>query len=71
LAKIGNNSLHEANPVDRVVTVDVYRDNIPLLDWDVLQARFKACQQIPLTEAERDKLAAFNALADQFVAADK
>ncbi|MEW6171615.1 MAG: FMN-dependent NADH-azoreductase [Bacillota bacterium] len=60
----------EAHPEDKIATVDVYNGNVPLLDWDCIQAKFKP-PQVPLTETEQKKLAALDTYADQFVAADK
>lgn len=61
----------ETHPEDQVITVDVYNNQIPLLDWNTLGARFKMIQQLPLSEEEQNRLAVFDALADQFVSADK
>lgn len=61
----------EAHPEDRVETVDVYRDSIPLLDEQVLETWDKLHGEASLSEAEQAKLAAITKYTDQFIAADK
>lgn len=60
-----------ANPFDEIVKVDVYQDDIPLLDENVFNAWAKLAESLPLSLAERRKLARINELVDQFVEADK
>ncbi|OXM87128.1 FMN-dependent NADH-azoreductase [Paenibacillus rigui] len=64
----------EANPTDEVVHLDLYKENIPQFDADVLRGWGKlrsgsAFDQ--LSEAEKSKVARLEAVVDQFVAADK
>ncbi|WP_106768554.1 FMN-dependent NADH-azoreductase [Paenibacillus faecalis] len=59
------------HPEDEIVTLDLYRSDIPFLDVDVFSAwgKFEAHSQ--LTPLEQDKVHRMNELTDQFLAADK
>ncbi len=61
------------NPSDTVEVVDLYNDNIPLVDAEVLSAwgKFQNGKAAEVTATEGAKLARMGELADQFVAADK
>lgn len=61
----------EAHPEDRIETVDVYRESIPLLDEQVLETWDKLHGEASLTEAEQAKMAAITKYTDQFIEADK
>ncbi|MBA4600850.1 FMN-dependent NADH-azoreductase [Thermoactinomyces mirandus] len=60
-----------ANPFDEIEKVDVYQDDIPLLDGNVFNAWAKLSESLPLSLSERKKLTRINQLVDQFVEADK
>lgn len=60
-----------AHPTDEIVTLDLYRDDIPFLDVDVFSAWGKFAAQSELTQQEQDKVRRMNELTDQFLAADK
>ncbi|NRF92413.1 FMN-dependent NADH-azoreductase [Paenibacillus frigoriresistens] len=64
----------EANPSDEVISVDLFKQDIPQIDADVFSGWGKlqsgtAFDQ--LSDAEKAKVARLGALVDQFVAADK
>lgn len=64
----------EANPAHEVIRLDLYKEDIPQLDADVLRAWEKlraGASADRLTEAERSKAARLEAIVDQYVAADK
>ncbi|NBD28363.1 FMN-dependent NADH-azoreductase [Paenibacillus glycinis] len=64
----------EANPGDEVVHLDLYKENIPQFDADVLRGWEKLRTGLSfdqLTDAEKSKVARLEATVDQFVAADK
>ena len=62
-----------SNPSDTVTTLDLYAEEIPLIDNDVLSAwgKFQSGQAATVTAEEGRKVARLNVLSDQFVAADK
>ncbi|MCY9656468.1 FMN-dependent NADH-azoreductase [Paenibacillus chondroitinus] len=64
----------EANPTDEVVHLDLYKENIPQFDADVLRGWEKLRSGLSfnqLSEAEQSKVARLDAIVDQYVAADK
>ncbi|WP_163654590.1 FMN-dependent NADH-azoreductase [Listeria sp. PSOL-1] len=64
----------EKNPADEVITLDLYKMNIPLIDLDLLTAGADLRAGKDFEELEKplqEKLTEFNALTDQFVDADK
>ncbi|WP_124727137.1 FMN-dependent NADH-azoreductase [Staphylospora marina] len=65
------NAYELANPLDDVVELDLYREDIPLLDHDVFSGWNKMVTGVPMTREERRKLVRINELADQFASADK
>jgi FMN-dependent NADH-azoreductase len=62
-----------SHPSDVVSTVDLYHEDIPLIDEDVLDAwnKFRAGHPNEITPAESVKLQRLNELSDQFVNSDK
>ena len=62
-----------SNPGDTITTLDLYNEEIPLIDNDVLSAwgKFQSGQAATVTAEEGRKVARLNVLSDQFVAADK
>ncbi|WP_248924358.1 NAD(P)H-dependent oxidoreductase [Paenibacillus hamazuiensis] len=63
-----------ANPTDEVVHLDLYKENIPQFDADVLRGWGKlrsGSSFDQLTDAEKSKVARLEAIVDQYVAADK
>lgn len=64
----------EANPTDEVVHLDMYKENIPPFDADVLRGWGKlrsGSSFDQLSDAEKSKVARLEAIVDQYVAADK
>lgn len=64
----------ESNPDDRVIELDLYRTELPSLDHDIFSGWGKLQQGVAfseLSEPEQSKITSMNAIADQFVAADK
>lgn len=64
----------EANPTDEVVHLDLYKENIPQFDADVLRGWEKlrsGSSFDQLSEAEQSKVARLDEIVDQYVAADK
>jgi FMN-dependent NADH-azoreductase len=58
-----------ANPTDTLELLDLYTDDIPLIDADVMSAWGKGGQN--LTDLETQKVTRMAALQDQFIRADK
>ncbi|UJF33353.1 NAD(P)H-dependent oxidoreductase [Paenibacillus hexagrammi] len=64
----------EANPTDDVVHLDLYKENIPQFDADVLHGWEKlrsGSSFDQLSKAEQSKVTRLDAIVDQYVAADK
>jgi FMN-dependent NADH-azoreductase len=64
----------EANPTDEVVHLDLYKENIPQIDADVLRGwgKLRSGSSLDqLTEAEKSKVARLEEILNQFMAADK
>ncbi|MEC0184640.1 FMN-dependent NADH-azoreductase [Paenibacillus peoriae] len=71
----------EAHPEEEVIHLDLFQMDVPPVDADILNARYKLFQwrkadsNTPfdqlLSDAERIKLAQIDELCDQFIAADK
>ncbi len=64
----------EANPTDEIVYLDLYKENIPQFDADVLRGWGKlrsGSSFDQLSDAEKSKIARLDAIVDQYVAADK
>ncbi|WNC13638.1 NAD(P)H-dependent oxidoreductase [Brevibacillus brevis] len=64
----------EANPTDEVVHLDMYKEDIPPFDADVLRGWGKlrsGASFDQLTDAEKSKVARLEAIVDQYVEADK
>ena len=64
----------EINPLDRIVHIDVYRDPIQRVDFDVLNGWRKLREGHEFSSLSADeirKIVRINNLADQFIAADK
>lgn len=67
-------SYREANPTDEVIHLDMYKENIPQFDADVLRGWGKLRSGLSfdqLSDAEKSKVARLEAIVDQYVAADK
>jgi len=64
----------EANPGDEVITLDLYKENIPQIDADVFSGwgKLRSGNTFDqLSEKEKEKVGILSGLTDQFVAADK
>ncbi|MET3851025.1 FMN-dependent NADH-azoreductase [Paenibacillus sp. OAE614] len=64
----------EANPTDEVVHLDLYKENIPQIDADVLRGwgKLRSGSTLDqLSEAEKSKVARLEEILNQFMAADK
>jgi FMN-dependent NADH-azoreductase len=64
----------EANPADEIVHLDLYKEDIPPIDADVLRGWEKlrsGSSYDQLSDAEKSKVDRLEAIVDQFVAADK
>ena len=67
-------SYKENHPEDEVTVLELYRDDIPEIDeellsgWEALRA---GAEFSTLSESQQQKIARFNELTDQFLAADK
>jgi FMN-dependent NADH-azoreductase len=61
------------NPDDVVTTIDLYHENIPMIDADVLSAweKSRTGRKSETTLGEASKTHRLNELSDQFLAADK
>lgn len=73
-ARLANSFLDEykkANPNDEVTMLDVYNDNVPLIDADVLSAWGKFASNQELTATEQEKAGRLHELVNQFIEADK
>ncbi|QAA30605.1 FMN-dependent NADH-azoreductase [Clostridium manihotivorum] len=68
------NEYKNNNPEDEIINIDVYKNNIPLIDGDVFEAWGKLAEGTAFTdliEAQQQKVGTLGALVDQFVEADK
>ncbi|TCS96447.1 FMN-dependent NADH-azoreductase [Hazenella coriacea] len=65
------NTYELINPLDEIIELDLYHEEIPFLDEDVFQGWQKIVRREQLTPIERHKLARINQLTDQFISADK
>jgi len=64
----------EANPDDEIIHLDLFKEDIPQIDSDVLGAWGKLASGTPfsgLTAVQQAKVSRLNELVDQYVAADK
>ncbi|MEK5415019.1 FMN-dependent NADH-azoreductase [Paenibacillus odorifer] len=64
----------ETNPTDEIVTLDLFTEDIPNLDADVMSGwgKLRAGQQIDtLSTEELAKVSRLNEILDQFIATDK
>ena len=67
-------SYKESHPDDEVTVLELYRDDIPEIDeellsgWEALRA---GAEFSTLSESQQHKIARFNELTDQFLASDK
>ncbi|MFB9326636.1 NAD(P)H-dependent oxidoreductase [Paenibacillus aurantiacus] len=64
----------EVNPADEVVHLDLYQENIPPFDADVLRGWGKLRSGVSfdqLSDAEKSKVTRLEEIVDQYVAADK
>ncbi|QMV42084.1 FMN-dependent NADH-azoreductase [Cohnella cholangitidis] len=64
----------EANPTDEVVHLDLYKENVPPFDADVLRGWEKlrsGSSFDQLSDAEKSKVDRLGVIVDQFVTADK
>lgn len=64
----------KANPKDEIVTVDLYKIEVPLIDEVVFSAWGKLGEGLSfeqLTSEEQNKITAMNNLLEQFISADK
>lgn len=62
------------NPNDEIITLDLYKMDIPLIDEDVFSAWNKFAQGLlfeSLTSEEQKKISAMGTLLEQFMSADK
>ncbi|MUT65941.1 FMN-dependent NADH-azoreductase [Paenibacillus sp. NEAU-GSW1] len=68
------NAYEKSNPEHRIIEVDLYQTQVPLLDRDVFNGWKKLQEGVSFTDLaadERSKLSFMNALLEQFVSADK
>ncbi|QSF42567.1 FMN-dependent NADH-azoreductase [Paenibacillus tianjinensis] len=64
----------EANPTDEVIHLDMYKEDIPQFDADVLRGWGKLRSGLSfgqLSDAEKSKVARLEEIVNQYVAADK
>ncbi|GKU26002.1 FMN-dependent NADH-azoreductase [Clostridium folliculivorans] len=64
----------KVNPNDEIINIDVYKDNIPLIDGDVFEAWGKLAGGVAfneLSQEQQQKVGTLGALVDQFVDVDK
>ncbi|GAB2699885.1 FMN-dependent NADH-azoreductase [Paenibacillus thermoaerophilus] len=64
-------SYKESHPNDDVTELDLYAENLPYMDADMIAGIFKAAQGYELTERERELAAVADKYLDQFLASDK
>jgi FMN-dependent NADH-azoreductase len=65
------NAYELTNPLDEIIELNLYRESIPFLDYDVFNGWNKMVEHVPLTMEERKKLNRINEVVEQFVSADK
>lgn len=71
VARVFIESYQAANPNDELIEKDLFTIDIPYIDGDILSGWHKYAAKETLTEVESQKVAAFAALTEEFVAADK
>lgn len=59
------------NPQDEIITLDLYKEEIPYIDADVFAGWGKLAKGEELSTTEAEKIQRMGELVDQFVAADK
>lgn len=68
------NAYKQQNPNDEVIELDLYKENIPYIDYDVFSGWGKLAQNpdfSALSAEEQAKVARINELTDQVLSADK
>ncbi|MFS1515786.1 FMN-dependent NADH-azoreductase [Bacillus sp. SCS-151] len=71
LAKKFIDEYQTQNPNDQIIELDLYKEEIPFIDGDVLSARGKVVLKQELNEIELEKINKINRLADLFLESDK
>lgn len=74
VGKVFIETYKEANPNDEIVNIDLYKENIPEIDVDVLSGWGKLQSGKDFSELsveEKAKVARLSELCDQFISADK
>lgn len=64
-------SYKEAHPDDRITELDLYKENLPYLNPDMMNGMFKLARGIELTSDEKEATELVTKYLDQFLAADK
>lgn len=64
-------SYKESHPEDNVEIIDVYEDDIPEIDKDILTGWASLSQGIDISDEQAKKIERFAELTDQFLASDK
>ena len=59
------------HPEDEVVELDLFKEDLPYLNANMINGSFKAARGIELTPEEREAVAVKHKYLDQFLAADK
>lgn len=64
-------SYKESHPDDKIAELDLFKEDMPYLDADMINGHFKAARGIPLTGPEQKAVEVASKYLDQFLAADK
>lgn len=64
-------SYRKSHPDDTIIELDLYKEDLPYLNADMINGNFKAARGMELTSAEQAAVAVSGKYLDQFLAADK
>jgi len=64
-------SYKKNHPQDEIVELDLFKEELPYLNANMINGSFKAARGFELTPEEREAVAVKNKYLDQFLAADK
>lgn len=64
-------SYRKSHPDDTIIELDLYKEDLPYLNADMINGNFKAARGMELTPAEQAAVAVSGKYLDQFLAADK
>lgn len=64
-------SYKESHPGDKITVLDLFQEELPYLDANMINGHFKTARGMQLTQLERKAVEVANKYLEQFLAADK